>query len=364
MLGGCAAFRVGLFTAAISVAVGRAAISTTSTTFLECPLASSQEASWISYDLRLNAPWHGVMQQWAPFTSWKSFRRPHFSTGKLRHFCSVNLPPSFERNVSPQIDVIIIPIFKDNYSYILVDRATKDCVLVDPADPSKLIDVAKSKGLNIRTVLCTHKHWDHAGGNAKIAELLRGVSIVGPAYEEIPALTHKLFDKETLKFGENILIQLHFTPCHTKGHAVYYVSAIQGQQEFQPILFSGDTLFVGGCGRFFEGTATDMHAALQKIFSEFLPDTLVFCGHEYTLENLKFALSIEPHNPHLQNKLEWVKAVLAKNIPTIPSTLKEELLYNPFCRTHKQAIREALHISQEATASEVITRLRELKNKF
>ncbi|CAM9360025.1 unnamed protein product, partial [Phaeothamnion confervicola] len=212
--------------------------------------------------------------------------------------------------------VITVPLLADNYAYLLVDRATGNAAAIDPAEPDKILAVAAKHDVNIQTVLCTHKHWDHAGGNEAMARKLRrgserilGLEVVGSAYEEIPAMTHSLGDGQEYRLGELSIRALH-APCHTRGHVLFYVTRVPAAGESDsgdaagesgggdaasdnggfvagcaPLLFCGDTLFVGGCGRFFEGDGADMARALLDVVAKLPRETRVFCGHEYTVSN-------------------------------------------------------------------------------
>ena len=150
--------------------------------------------------------------------------------------------------------------------------------------------------------------------------------------------------------------QVLSTPCHTAGHVSYWLGKTN-----PPMLFCGDTLFVGGCGRFFEGTPSQMVASLQKL-SSLPPETLVCCGHEYTLSNMRFAAQVDPNNPAVLNKLAWAEEQTSQGLSTVPSTLGEELEYNPFMRLGEKSIRSSLGFTSSCTDTKVMQRLREMKN--
>jgi hydroxyacylglutathione hydrolase len=158
---------------------------------------------------------------------------------------------------------------------------------------------------------------------------------VGGKGDHVPAATMEVEDGQVLELG-HLQIRVLQTPCHTRGHVLYFVSAPGEQQP--PCLFSGDTLFIAGCGRFFEGSAQDMFTALCVKVARLPDSTLVYCGHEYTVNNLKFAASVEPDNEDVKRKLEWSMAQRQKGLPTIPSTLAEEKRTNPFMRVHELAV--------------------------
>mmetsp|Transcript_29119 Transcript_29119/g.36546 ORF Transcript_29119/g.36546 Transcript_29119/m.36546 type:complete len:350 (+) Transcript_29119:59-1108(+) len=256
--------------------------------------------------------------------------------------------------------VIPVPILNDNYAYLLVDPTSQKCACVDPAEPEKLLEAAQSRGLKLDTLLCTHHHWDHAGGNEKMAKMVPGIEVVSSSYESIPEVTTALKDGDEFLFG-NLKVKALYTPCHTKGHILFYITPANDQASGDPILFSGDTLFVGGCGRFFEGDASQMTRALMEVAAKLPKETKVFCGHEYTLGNLAFAESVEPNNTELLNKLQWAKSQLEQGKYTIPSTIGEELTYNPFMRVDQPSVKSATGAQDP---ERVMHLLREMKNNF
>jgi len=189
-----------------------------------------------------------------------------------------------------------------NYAYLVIDEHSKEAAAVDPADPEKVISAAQKEGVKITTILTTHHHWDHADGNPGMCEKIPGLKVVG-ADDRIPKLNHKVKDGDKFNIGQ-LEVLVRFVPCHTTGH-VYYI--VKGGQHQPLALFSGDTLFIAGCGKFFEGTAEQMRYALMEVAAKLPGDTQVWCGHEYTVGNLKFALSVDPNNKILQDKLEWAQ---------------------------------------------------------
>eukprot|EP01094_Clydonella_sp_ATCC50884_P012165 TRINITY_DN2209_c0_g1_i1.p2 TRINITY_DN2209_c0_g1~~TRINITY_DN2209_c0_g1_i1.p2 ORF type:complete len:297 (-),score=114.17 TRINITY_DN2209_c0_g1_i1:234-1019(-) len=256
--------------------------------------------------------------------------------------------------------VIAVPVLDDNYAYLLCDDEGGASAAVDPAQPQKVLEAAKAHSAPpITTILTTHHHWDHADGNEEMVQLLGGsVTVVG-GDDRIPALNKKVADGDVVMVG-NIAVNVLFTPCHTTGHVLYYVAEGGGAA---PALFSGDTLFVGGCGRFFEGTAEQMHAALNGKVAALPDPTRLFCGHEYTSANLAFALLLEPANPPLLAKAEWAKRQREEGQPTIPSTLGEEKAYNPFMRVHVPAVKRAVGLPEAAPPHEVMAAVRAAKNR-
>ncbi|KAM9210530.1 hydroxyacylglutathione hydrolase, mitochondrial isoform 3-T7 [Dugong dugon] len=199
--------------------------------------------------------------------------------------------------------VELLPALTDNYMYLLIDKDTKEAAIVDPVQPQKVMETVKKHGVKLTTVLTTHHHWDHAGGNEKLVKLEPGLKVYG-GDDRIGALTNKVTHLSTLQVG-SLNIKCLSTPCHTSGHICYFVSK-PGSSE-PPAVFTGDTLFVAGCGKFYEGTADEMYKALIEVLGRLPPDTKVYCGHEYTINNLKFARHVEPHNAAIQEKLAWAK---------------------------------------------------------
>ena len=195
--------------------------------------------------------------------------------------------------------VYLVPMFSDNYGLLLVDENEncgghkRSATCIDPGDGAAILRAVDELNLDLKYVLCTHKHNDHVGGNTMIRQHCPSVQIIGTAYEEIPEVNIKVSDGDVFSLGE-LQVQTIYTPCHTKGHVLYFVhrkgvatkaddsggSSIPPEEDTNtPILFTGDTLFVGGCGRFFEGTASDMLTNMDRIAS--LPaHTVVFCAHE------------------------------------------------------------------------------------
>uniref|UniRef100_A0A674HH06 Hydroxyacylglutathione hydrolase-like protein n=1 Tax=Taeniopygia guttata TaxID=59729 RepID=A0A674HH06_TAEGU len=198
---------------------------------------------------------------------------------------------------------------------------------------------------------------DHARGNEELAQLLPGLQVFG-ADERVGALTHRVSHGQELAFG-SIRVRCLFTPCHTSGHMCYFMW--EDDSPDAPALFSGDTLFVGGCGQFFEGTAEQMLTNLTQILGALPRDTKVFCGHECTVRNLKFALKVEPENEKVKEKLAWAKQRDDEDLPTVPSTLEEEFLYNPFLRVTEEAVQR---FTGRTEPVEVLRALRSQRDNF
>ncbi|XP_043710235.1 hydroxyacylglutathione hydrolase cytoplasmic-like [Telopea speciosissima] len=221
-----------------------------------------------------------------------------------------------------------IPCRGDKYAYLIIDESSKEAAAVDPVEPEKLLQAVNENGVDLKLVLTTHHHWDHAGGNAKMKLLVPGIKVYGGSIDNVEGCTDKLENGDKLTLGADVNILSLHTPCHTKGHISYYVTS----KEEDPAVFTGDTLFVAGCGRFFEGTAEQMYQSLCVTLGSLPKPTRVYCGHEYTVENLQFALAVEPGNARTAQKLLWAQHQQKENLPTIPSTIEEELETNPFMR--------------------------------
>ncbi|XP_066185997.1 hydroxyacylglutathione hydrolase-like protein isoform X3 [Sylvia atricapilla] len=258
--------------------------------------------------------------------------------------------------------VKVISVLEDNYMYLVIEENTRDAVAVDAAVPKRLLEIIRREDVVLRAILTTHHHCpscalrDHARGNEELAQLFPGLQVFG-ADERIGALTHRVTHGQELTFGA-IRVRCLFTPCHTSGHMCYFMW--EDDSPDAPALFSGDTLFVGGCGQFFEGTAEQMHTNLTQILGT-LPEDTVFCGHECTIRNLKFALKVEPENEAVKKKLAWARQRDDEDLPTVPSTLQEEFLYNPFLRLTEEAVQR---FTGRTEPVEVLRTLRSQRDNF
>ncbi|MEF8729792.1 MAG: hydroxyacylglutathione hydrolase [Accumulibacter sp.] len=251
-------------------------------------------------------------------------------------------------------DVIRIPAFKDNYIWLL--RKGAAATVVDPGDARPVLEVLERERLTLASILVTHHHADHQGG---VAELLahHRAEVFGPAAEAIGGINRPLRGGETIQpAGCDSSFAVLAVPGHTLGHLAYYGAGC---------LFCGDTLFAGGCGRLFEGTAVQMAASLASLAA--LPDeTVVYCAHEYTQANLCFALAVEPGNRYLQVRAAEVTAARASGQATVPSTIACEKASNPFLRCAEPEVVAAAqrHGAAAADAVAVFAALREWKNGF
>jgi len=234
------------------------------------------------------------------------------------------------------LDILQIPVLNDNYIYMLHDSVSLETAVIDPALEQPVLDVLAEKGWQLSFILNTHHHWDHVGANLALKQQT-GCKIIAAAAdrERIPGIDVGVEQGDVISLGEH-QAQIVETPGHTSGHVVYYFAEDQA-------LFCGDTLFVMGCGRLFEGTPQQMYASLQTL-KALPPSTRVYCTHEYTLANATFALSVEPDNIDLQKKLLAVTELRAANIVTVPTTIAEEIATNPFFRVDSLSIQTELDL--------------------
>ena len=256
--------------------------------------------------------------------------------------------------------IIPIPVLADNYAYLLIDEATKQAGVVDPSEAGPVADTVKREGVKLSAIINTHHHWDHVGGNEELVHAFPDVKVYGHKrdHDRTPCITNLVDEGDTVRIG-GLTGGFLFIPCHTSGHVALHFPN-------EKAVFTGDTLFVAGCGRLFEGTATDMHNNMVKLMS--LPDdTRVYCGHEYTVKNLQFALTLEPGNAKVRAKLQWAQEARAKKAPTIPSTVAEEKDINPFVRvlsSELQANVKKQFPEVSLDPASVLAKVRHLKDNF
>lgn len=227
---------------------------------------------------------------------------------------------------------------------------------VDPVDASKVYAAAKEQNVSIATILTTHSHWDHAGGNHDLVKLIqkeegRSIDVVGGPGDAVEAATREVTTGDSVSVG-SLTVDAFFTPCHTRDHVLYHC---------QDALFTGDTLFVAGCGRFFSGTPAEMHHALNEVVAILPAETKIYCGHEYTASNLRFAEHVEPNNQAVKQKLAWALQKTAAGEPTIPSTVAEELATNPFMRVDQPDVQK---FAGSSVPTAVMGVLRSRKDNF
>lgn len=254
------------------------------------------------------------------------------------------------------VQIIPIPALQDNYIWILIDEKRQVWV-VDPGEAAPVLDYLKAERCTLKGILITHHHADHTGGVKALLQY-QAVPVFGSYLSKIESVTQPLRELDQIQLSESWpKFQILEIPGHTLDHLAFIAPGM---------LFCGDTLFAAGCGRVFEGTASQMYTSLQKL--AVLPDSIqVYCAHEYTLANLRFAMQVEPQNPRLAERMQRVQVLRDQDLPSLPSLLKEEKETNPFLRCEEAAV--IASASEKAGKRlqdpvEVFTALRTWKSKF
>lgn len=257
------------------------------------------------------------------------------------------------------LNLVPIPAFKDNYIWLLHDQY--HAVAIDPGDAAPVQAWLAAHQLTLSAILCTHHHADHSGGICKLVEVYN-VPAYGPRLENIPCVSHGVGEGSAIKIADmDLTLDVIDIPGHTRGHVAYLFSRM-GEHG----LFCGDTLFGCGCGRLFEGKPAQLLHSLQRL-AQLPDDTKVYCAHEYTEANIRFALACEPGNARLIQRQAEARALRADGQPTLPSTLALEKATNPFLRCARPEIVRAAQQHGTAVAGDeldVFTVLREWKNRF
>ncbi|KAF5386768.1 hypothetical protein D9615_001665 [Tricholomella constricta] len=267
-------------------------------------------------------------------------------------------PRRFSASHCQIMRVVPVPVRDDNYAYLLVDQPSNKAAAVDPYDVPKVAAAAKELGVQIVAAIITHHHFDHSGGNKDFAAKFPDAPIYGGS-DKIPALTKLVKDKDEFTLGDNTHIKCLATPCHTQDSICYYITNTADKAQPGGV-FTGDTLFIAGCGRFFEGTGDEMNRALKYLAT--LPDTtIVYNGHEYTSGNLSFAKSIDPDNTAIASLAELVKK---NKVTTGLTTIGDEKEWNVFMRLGSEAVRSATAASPDTPESTIIDFLRNKKNNY
>ena len=251
--------------------------------------------------------------------------------------------------------IIGLPAFKDNYIWGIVNETNHTLTCVDPGAAKPVLDYAHRNGLTLNNILITHHHTDHIGGTAELLQAYPKMNVFGPRDPRIPQINHVLGDEELVHI-DHLAFRVLKTPGHTSTHICY-------QEPTQGWLFCGDTLFSAGCGRIFDGTIEQLHQSilLLKNLSE---DTQIYCGHEYTLQNLRFAASVEPKNEAVRAHYKQLQE--KKDGCSLPSTIRLEKKINPFMRTNASSIQAfaTAHGIPSHDSLAVFNLLRERKNHF
>lgn len=222
------------------------------------------------------------------------------------------------------VRVIPVPCLSDNYAYLVAPEGARQAIVIDPSEAEPVLEALAGEGLELAAILNTHHHYDHVGGNERLREELGPVPVYAHESDRgrVPAQTDDVAEGRTFEVAG-----MSFRPLHVPGHTLGAVSYVT-----DGAVFTGDTLFVAGCGRLFEGTPEQMHSSLSGKLAKLPPETRVYCGHEYTLTNLRFAATVEPANDAIREKLARATSARERGEPTVPSTIAEELQTNPFLR--------------------------------
>ena len=247
------------------------------------------------------------------------------------------------------------PCLSDNYGYLVHDPVSGETATIDTPDAKEIEKQLDAKGWRLTHILNTHHHPDHAGGNLTLKDKT-GCQIIGPRAEQarIPGIDQPVGDGDRISIGDHVA-QVFDVPGHTAGHIAYWFEA-------DGIAFVGDTLFALGCGRLFEGTPDQMWTSLSKL-AALPPETAVYCAHEYTQANARFALSVEPGNDALVKRAQEIDAARAAGKPTVPTTIALELATNPFLRPDSENLKETVGLPAGGPV-EVFAKTRQLKDNF
>ena len=255
------------------------------------------------------------------------------------------------------VEIKPIASLKDNYIWAIIDNNAREVIIIDPGTVAPVDAFIEEHSLNLLAIFITHHHWDHTNGVTELKNRYQTM-VYAPQHDPVKDSDILMHEPEILSIaGFPLSFSILDIPGHTLGHIAYYAPGM---------LFCGDTLFAAGCGRLFEGTAEQLYASLQKMAA--LPDdTKVYCAHEYTLNNLRFAAAVEPGNQHIADRIKHVTALRKTDLPSLPSTLAEEKLTNPFLRCNRETIRTSVeqHAGKKLTTPvAVFTELRKWKDGF
>lgn len=250
--------------------------------------------------------------------------------------------------------ILPIPAFEDNYIWLLHNG--NDAIVVDPGDATPVFLTLEKMALDLKAILITHHHNDHIGGVNTLLNRFPDCHVYAPNADHYPFRHQSVMEGDTIALTIfNIYFKVMHTPGHTLDHVVYY-------NDSENLLFCGDTLFSAGCGRLFEGTPEQMFTSLDRLSA--LPEqTMVYCTHEYTQHNLRFAQSVEPNNEALRQRIEAVNELRLYQKPSLPSSIGLERLTNPFLRTHSAEIQQKLHLQHHDNIA-IFSALRQARNHF
>ena len=254
------------------------------------------------------------------------------------------------------LQIQAIKAFSDNYIWCI--SKGNQCVVVDPGDAAPVIAHCQAHNLALSAILITHHHWDHTNGLADLVSRHPQIAVYGPQNPDIALVNHRVQQDELIKLEDfDLEFRVLAVPGHTLDHIAFYAKGL---------LFCGDTLFSAGCGRLFEGSATQMHQSLNKLAA--LPgDTLVYCTHEYTLANIKFALAVEPMNKALLEYQLWAQQQREQHLATLPSSIERERAINPFLRCDEAPVRASVESFWQQSVSDeesTFAALRRWKDQF
>lgn len=256
------------------------------------------------------------------------------------------------------MQVTIVPCLSDNYAYVLLAPGSRRAVVVDPSEAAPVERALEQLGVTLGAILATHHHGDHVGGNRELAQRFPGLKIFGHVSDRGRIPEQSEFLEHGARFEiEGLSFEALFIPGHTRGAVGYFG---------QGAVFTGDTLFAAGCGRLFEGTPAQMYESLNVTLAALPDDTRIYCGHEYTASNLRFAAHLEPGNAAISDKAARVAALRADHQPTVPSTLAEEKATNPFMRCESPEIIQAVagQLGADRSPAAILGAVRAAKDKF
>lgn len=256
------------------------------------------------------------------------------------------------------MQVMTIPAFNDNYIWLLHQPGETACAVIDPGEAEPVIERLKAHGLQLKYILLTHHHMDHIGGVKQLKIYAPECQVIAGANIKLPFSATRVNDTDVVSLSElSCSLKVMSTPGHTLSHVVYYTDEM---------LFCGDTLFNCGCGRLFEGSPEQMLESLSAI-AQLNPETQVYAAHEYTMANLKFALTIEPHNPLLQEHQKSMLKQRTQGLPTVPFSLASQKKLNPFMRCYELPLQQAVSYHLQVNCSTemtTFTQLRAYKDRF